>query len=403
MMTTEVPWTLQKERAMTRKQVLEKALKGEITWVDAAEILGLTPRQVRRIRKRFESSGAQGLEDKRRGKPALNRIPEHWRSEIARLFKEKYFDFSVLHFYEKLRVEHGIQIARYSSVKKILREQGLVPLEAPRKKHRLRRERRPLPGMLMHLDGSTHSWFGENHPQCDLVAVLDDATSEVYSAKFVPQESTKSCMMVIRETIEKKGVFCALYTDRASHFVVTPKGATRPDRTRETEINRALSRLGAQLITAYTPQARGRMERLWRTWQGRLPQEFRLRGVTTLDAANAFLRSEFVPWHNESLTVKAKASESAFTALPQGLDLDYVFSVQSTRVVNHDNTVSFKNLILQIPKHPELQFCFVGSKVLLHEHLDGSVSITHGPRLLVRYPSLKSLMSQDQIPKRKAA
>lgn len=402
-MTTEGSQALQKERAVTRNQVLAKALRGEITWIDAAEILGLSSRQVRRIRKRFEGSGAEGLKDRRLGKPASNRIPEHWRREIGRLFQELYFDFSVLHFYEKLRGEHGIRIARYSSVKKILREQGLVPLEAPRKKHRLRRERRPMPGMLMHLDGSTHSWFGENFPQCDLVAVLDDATSEVYSARFVLQESTKSCMEVIRETIEKKGVFCALYTDRATHFVVTKKAGDRPDRTRESQIDRALSRLGTQLITAYTPQARGRMERLWRTWQGRLPQEFRLRGITTIEEANRFLRAEFVPWHNESLSVKAKSEESAFTTLPAGVDLDYVFSIQSTRVVNPDNTVSLKSRVLQIPKHPELKFCFVGSKVILHEHLDGSVSITHGPRLLVRYSDLNSFNLAEEMPKKKAA
>ena len=388
---------------MTRKQVLEKALKGELSWGDAAEILHLSSRQVRRIRKRLIALGPLGLQDKRRGKASHNRIPEYWRDKIAKLFREEYFDFSVLHFYEKLIHHHGIKVAKYCSVKMILREKGLVPLEAPRKKHRLRRERRPMPGMMMHLDGSTHSWFGEAHPQCDLVAVLDDANSEVYAARFVPQESTKSCMGVIRETVEKKGIFCSLYTDRATHFVITKKAGERPDRTRESQIDRALSRLGTQLITAYTPQARGRMERMWRTWQGRLPQELRLRGITTMAEANLFLRSEFVGWHNESITVKATSTESAFTNLPAGLDLDYVFSVQTTRVVNHDNTVSFKSLILQIPKHPELQFCFVGSKVIVHEHLNGSVSITSGPKLLARFPDLKGLNPKREMPKRKAA
>lgn len=388
---------------MTRKSVLQKALNGEITWIQAAEILRLTPRQIRRLRARFKERGLSGLEDRRRGKPSHNRLSQGLRDRVAELFREKYFDFSVLHFYEKLKAEHSVQIS-YSSVKSILRDQRLIPLEAPRKKHRLRRERRPMKGMMLHIDGSTHAWFGENHSHFDLVAVLDDATSEIYSARFVPQEGTFTCMQVLRETVDKNGVFCSLYTDRATHFVITKKAGEKPDRSRDTQLVRALGRLGSQLIHAYTPQARGRMERLWRTWQGRLPQELRLNGIHSMDEANRYLIEKFIPWHNASLTCPSKLMEqSAFTPLPQGLDLNFVFSIQSIRVVNHDNTVSFKNAVIQIPKNPALPFCFVGMKVIVHEHLDGSLSVTHGPQLLFKHPCAKELISETQLPKRKAA
>jgi len=374
------------ERAMTRKEVLRKALRGEITWVQAAEILRLTARQVRRIRKRYETSGETGLFDLRLGKKGARRISDEWRKKICDLYREHYMDFSGLHFYEKLTKEHRIEVGTYETILRILHEAGLLEKGIRRSSHRKRRDRRPMAGMLLHLDGSTHAWLGEDRPNIDLLAVMDDATSEVYSAQFVSQEGTKTCMQVLRETTEKKGTFCSLYVDRAMHFVITTKAGSKPDRTRKSQIERALDRLGIELIAAYSPQARGRGERLWRTWQGRLPQELRLLGIKDIDAANRYLREVFVPWHNQTFTQPAAdTSTNAFIPIPPTMDLDLVFSVQMKRQVNADNTVQYKTKTLQIPEQKEGRYSYAGLTVTVHEHLDCSLTITYGPLVLAQF------------------
>jgi hypothetical protein len=377
---------LAQERAMTRKEVLKKGLSGELTWIQVAEILRLTPRQVRRIRKRYEQGGEQALLDLRLGRKSARALSDEWQARILTLYRERYRDFSALHFYEKLTGEHGIRAASYTRVLQLLQAHGLLEKHARRSAHRKRRERRPMSGMLLHLDGSTHAWLGPEHPNLDLLVVMDDATSQVYSARFVPQESTLTCMRVLRETIEKMGVFCSLYVDRAMHFVITTKAGQKPDRARKSQIERALDRLGIELICAYSPQARGRSERLWRTWQGRLPQELRLAGIRTIEEANAFLAEKFVPWHNGALTVEAREpAESAFVPCPATLDLDLLFSVQARRQVNSDNTVQYKTRTLQIEAKPALRYSFAGLSVTVHEHEDGTFSISHGPHRLGRY------------------
>jgi transposase len=374
------------ERAMTRKEVLKKAMQGQITWIQAAEILRLTARQIRRIKKRFETSGEAGLIDMRLGKKSPRRISDEWRKKICDLYREKYSDFSALHFYEKLGKEHRIEVATYETVLRFLKEAGLVESGIRRSSHRKRRDRRPMAGMLLHLDGSTHAWLGEDHPNFDLLAVLDDATSEVYAAEFVSQEGSKTCMKVLRETLEKKGIFCSLYVDRAMHFVITTQAGSKPDRTRKSQIERALDRLGIELIAAYSPQARGRSERLWRTWQGRLPQELRVAGVKTMEGANRYLKEIFVPWHNQSLVKEAaEPNSTAFHSLLPQFNLDLIFSIQAKRQVNADNTVQYKTKVLQIPKQKNGRYSYAGVSVIVHEHLDQTLSITYGPHVLGKY------------------
>ena len=392
------------ERAMTRKAVLQKAISGELSWVQVAEILRLTGRQVRRIRARYELYGESGLLDRRIGRINSRRIPEREKQKVCELYRERYYDFSAMHFYEKLISVHKNQVASYSKVLAWLQEEGLLAKHSRHASHRKKRERRPMSGMLLHLDGSTHAWLGEHHPNFDLLAVVDDATSEVYSARFVSQEGTRTCMQVIRETVEKMGTFCSLYTDRAMHFVVTMKAGDKPDRNRTTHLSRALDRLGTELIHAYSPQARGRSERLWKTWQGRLPQELRVAEIKTMEEANRYLREIFVPWHNQSLTVKALEPESsAFIPVPLSLNLNHVFSLQAFRQVNADNTIQFKNKLLQIPKQTHLRFSFAGVKVTVHEHLDCTFSITYGPHLLGVYSAEGKLIKFLEVPKKKAA
>lgn len=386
---------------MTRAQVLKKAFSGELNWIQVAEILRLTPRQVRRLRKGYALHGEAGLLDRRLGKKHPRALSCEWQAKICALYREQYSDFSAAHFFEKLTREHRIQVAGYTRILQLLQSAGLVERHVRRASHRKRRERRPMAGMLVHLDGSTHAWFGSDHPNCDLLVMLDDATSEVYAAEFVAQEGTLSCMGVIRETIEKQGVFCSLYVDRAMHFVITTKAGSKPDRTRKSQIERALDRLGTELIAAYSPQARGRSERLWRTWQGRLPQELRVAGIRDREAANRFLREVFVPWHNQNLTVAAaEPTASAFVDCPESLDLNLLFSIQSSRQVNADNTVQFKTRLLQIEPQPHRRFSFAGVRVTVHEHADATLSITYGPHCLGRYsPEGKALKPDTPLPK----
>ena len=279
------------ERAMKLQDVMLRAMAKRITWFQAAEILGISCRQMHRWHTRFEHEGYEGLFDRRRGVPSPKRVPLPTVEEVLRLYQEQYFDFNVRHFHEKLVEEHGIKLS-YTWVKQALQGAGLVKPTRKRGRHRKRRPRRALPGMLLHIDASQHQWFCD-HRWYDLLVIMDDATSEIYYAQLVEEESTRTVLAGLREVIEQQGVFCALYSDRATHFFLTPKADEPVDHTRLTQVGRALRQLGIQMIPAYSPQARGRSERGFGTWQGRLPQELRLRKLTTVAAANQFLRAEF--------------------------------------------------------------------------------------------------------------
>jgi len=288
----------------------------------------------------------------------------------------------VQHFHEKLGEQHGIELS-YTWVKQALQGAGLVARGRKRGVHRQRRERRPLPGMLLHIDGSRHRWF-QDERWFDLIVILDDASSEIYYAQLVEEESTATVMAGLREVIERKGLFCALYSDRGSHFWLTPKVGGKVDPHRLTQVGRALRELGVQMIPAYSPQARGRSERSFGTWQGRLPQELRLHGITTVEAANRFLREEYIGEFNRRFQVAPAQRGSAFVACPRSKDLDLIFALQFERTVNRDNTVSFQNLALQIER-VQWRGTLAGCTVMVYQHLDGTISLTHGPHRLGRY------------------
>jgi transposase len=298
------------ERAMKLQDVMLRAMAKRITWFQAAEILGISCRQMQRWHTRFEHEGYEGLFDRRRGVPSPKRVPLETVEEVLRLYQEQYFDFNVRHFHEKLVEEHQIKLS-YTWVKQALQGAGLVKPTRKRGPHRKRRPRRPLPGMLLHIDASQHQWFCD-HRWYDLLVIMDDATSEIYYAQLVEEESTRTVMAGLREVIEQQGVFCALYSDRATHFFLTPKADEPVDHTRLTQVGRALRQLGIQMIPAYSPQARGRSERGFGTWQGRLPPELRLRKITTAAAANRFLRTEYVKEFNRRFSVKASERGTAF-------------------------------------------------------------------------------------------
>ena len=369
------------ERAMKVQDVMLQAMAKKITWWQAAEILGISDRHMRRWRERYVEEGYNGLLDRRRGKPSRRRVPVATVEKVFALYREKYFDLNVQHFHEKLQAEHGMELS-YTWVKQAPQGAGLVARGRKRGAHRKRRERRPLPGMLLHIDGSRHQWF-QDERWYDLIVILDDASSEIYYAQLVEEESTATVMAGLKEVVERKGLFCALYSDRGSHFWLTPKVGGKVDYHRRTQVGRALHELGVQMIPAYSPEARGRSERNFSTWQGRLPQELRLRQIRTLQAANRFLREDYIAEFNRRFQVPCRQRGNAFVPC-RSRHLEQIFSLQFERSVNRDNTVSFQNLSLQIER-VRWRATLAGCQVTVHQHLDGTLSITYGPHLLGRY------------------
>ena len=375
----------QVERMMKFQEMILKAAAGKLKWWEAAEILGITDRQLRRMRQRYEEHGYDGLYDYRKRLPSPKRAPMKTVEQVLHLYRERYYDFNVRHFHEKLVEEHGIGLS-YTWVKLLLQGAGLVKPQPRRGAHRKRRPRRPMGGMLLHIDASRHAWF-QDARWYDLLSILDDATSEIYYAQLVEEEGTRTAMAALREVIETRGLFCALYSDRGSHFFVTLKAGEKVDASRLTQLGRALEELGIRMIPAYSPQARGRMERNYRTWQGRLPQELRLRGITAAPAANVFLREQYIAEFNRRFAVPAEQPGTAFVRCHRK-DLDWVFSLQQERTVNRDNTVVMDNRVLQIEKS-RWRNTLAGCTVRVHEHLDGRVSIRFGPHVVAQWSAEK--------------
>lgn len=366
---------------MKVQEVILRAMAGKLKWWEAAEIIGVTDRTMRRWRQRYQEHGYDGLYDYRSGQPSPKRMPMKTLEMVLQLYREKYFDFNVRHFHEKLQEEHGLDVS-YTWVKLALQGAGLVKKRRRRGTHRRRRVRRPLPGMLLHIDASKHAWLGEGR-YYDLITILDDATSEIYYARLVEEEGTRTLMPAVRQVVERQGIFCALYSDRASHFFVTPKAGGKVDPNRVTQLGRALQELGIQMIPAYSPQARGRMERNYRTWQGRFPQELRVRKIRSVEAANRFLNEEYVAEFNRRFSVPAADKGSAFVRTRRK-DLDWVFALQYQRSVNQDNTIALDNRILQI-ESTRWRDTLAGCSVTVYEFLDGKVAVRYGPHEVARF------------------
>ena len=368
------------ERTIKIQEVILRAMAKKISWGQAAEIIGISDRSMRRWRERYEEYGYDGLFDRRKGRPSPKRVDFEVAQRVLELYREMYFDLNVRHFCEKLRERHDIRLS-YTWVKTALQGAGLVAKARRRSVHRKRRARRPLVGMLLHLDGSEHGWFQDDR-WYDLLVVMDDANNEIYYAQLVEEESTVTVMAALREVVERKGLFCALYSDRASHFFETPKAGERVS-AQLTQVGRALKELGIQMIPAYSPQARGRSERNFQTWQGRLPQELRLRNIRTVEEANRFLREEYVTEFNGRFPVAAAQPGNAFVPCRRK-DLDWVFSIQQARTVAGDNTVRLAGRCLQL-EAVRWRGRLAGCRVVVHQHLDGTLSVRYGPHLLGRF------------------
>ncbi len=379
---------------MKVQEVLLRAMAKKITWWQAAEVIGVSDRTMRRWRERLEEDGYDGLADRRKGMVSPKRVPLEICQKVLGLYRERYYDLNMRHFHEKLQEEHGIELS-YTWVQTALQGAGLVAKRSKRGTHRRRRPRRPMTGMLLHIDGSKHCWLQEGR-RYDLIVILDDANNEIYYAQLVEEESTRTVMAALREVIATKGVFCALYSDRGSHFFWTPKAGEPVDKHRLTQVGRALKELGVQMIPAYSPQARGRSERNFGTWQGRLPQELRLAGIGTLEEANRFLREHYIAVFNRKFKVVAEQKASAFRRSSRS-DLDWVFTVQTERTVARDNTVAIGDRMWQLEKS-RFRSTLAGCTVIIHEHLDGRVSLRYGPHVVGRFDSRGRPLTKSNQP-----
>ena len=372
--------------------ILSRYEAAEFSQLEAAELLGIGERTFRRWCQRFEDDGEAGLLDRRLGKVSGKRVPVDGQAEVEALYRSRYQGFTAKHFHEHLVRDHRFRWG-YTWTKTFLHSKGLLERAKRRGAHRRKRPRRPVPGMMLHQDGSRHEWL-QGQPPLDLIATMDDATSTIYSAFLVEEEGTVSSFQGLAEVFGAHGLPMSLYTDRGSHYFYTPEAGGKVDKSRLTQVGRALRQLGVEHIAAYSPQARGRSERLFQTLQDRLPKELALNAITTMDAANAFIRDHYIPAHNARFAVKAEQEGSAFVAIP-GVDLNEILCVQEERQVGHDNCVSFNRLKLQIPESP-LRAHFVKANVKVRHYCDGTHAIFHGPRCIGRYTSKGAFTAEQQ-------
>jgi transposase len=365
---------------MRFEELYARRQRRDLTMTEAAEMLGVTERTFRRWSGRYDAEGAEGLQDRRIGRASARAVPVDEALRMVTLYETRYTGWTVKHFHERWQQDHGGQRS-YTWTKKTLQDAGQVSRAPRRGAHRKKRPRKPLPGMMLHQDGSTHEWVPGS--QWDLIVTMDDATSTIYSAFFVEEEGTMSSFQGLREVIAAQGLFSSLYTDRGTHYWYTEAAGGKVDKTRLTQVHRALQQLGITLIPAYSPEARGRSERVFRTLQDRLPKELALAEITDMAAANRYVREHFLPAYNQRFAVPAPETGTAFIPW-EGPSLAEILCVQEERVVAKDNTVRYQGLSLQIPQDPH-RFHYVKVTVRVHEYADGTLAVFHGPRCLARY------------------
>lgn len=368
---------------------------GRLTQEEMAEVLNIDVRTARRWTRRFEDEGLDGLIDRRLGQVSARRAPVDQVLRVQGLYRSRYLGFNAKHFHEKLTEVHRVGRS-YTWTKRVLQQAGLVSKAKRRGAHRKRRERRALVGMMLHQDGSRHEWLAGQ--QWDLIVTMDDADNTIYSAFFVEEEGTMSSFLGVAAVIERYGLFGSLYVDRGSHYFHTPKAGGAVNKHNPTQFHRAMSQLGIELIAAYSPEARGRSERMFRTLQDRLPKELALAGIRTREGANRFLRQRYLPAHNRRFRIAPAETGSAFVPFI-GSGLADILCVQDSRSVANDNTVRYGNRILQIPEQNH-RCHYVRAQVRVHEYPDATLAVFHGPRCLARYQSNGTLLSH---PLKKAA
>ncbi len=371
---------LQEVRKVRFEEAYEGWNRGRLTQEEAAMLLGVCDRTFRRYLIRYEDEGMEGLADRRLGQVSHRCAPVDEVMSLADLYSHRYRGFTVKHFYSWYRRSHS-GMRSYTWVKNTLQTKGLVPKASGKGAHRKRRPRAPYVGMMLHQDGSRHEWV--TGKLWDLIVTMDDATGNHYSMFFVEEEGTQSSFQGIKEVIEGHGVFASLYTDRGSHYWNTPEAGGKVDKENLTQFGSAMRQLGIEMIPAYSPEARGRSERAFRTHQERLVKELAVSGITDMKQANAYITNTYMPAHNDEFAVSPEESASMFVPWA-GTPLDDILCEKYQRTVGNDNCVRFEGLILQIPPD-KYRYHYVRVKVQVHRHSDGRLSLFYGPRKLVSY------------------
>ena len=385
---------LQEIRKMRFEEAYEVWTERRLSQEEAARILGVCTRTFRRYIDRYEEDGVDGLLDKRLTQASSRRAPVDEVIALAHKYEGHYRGWNVKHFYSWYRRDGGQR--SYTWVKDTLQSRGLVKRGSRKGKHRKRRNPSPLPGMMLHQDGSTHEWVPGK--KWDLIVTMDDATNEHYSMFFVHEEGTASSFRGVHDVILQKGLFSTLYTDRGSHYWYTPETGGKVSKGKLTQFGRAMSQLGIEMIPAYSPEARGRSERAFSTHQGRLPRELALYGITTIGEANRYLAESYRPAFNAEFMQPSAEKGSAFIPW-SGVNLDDILCEQYQRIVTADNCVSFGRKTLQIPAN-QYRCHYVKARVRVHRYTDGSLAVFHGPRKLADYDAQGKL---KECKKRKAA
>lgn len=384
---------LQEIRRMRFEEAYQGWRKSHFTQEEAARLLGVSDRTFRRYLLRYEEQGLAGLIDKRLEHLSYRRAPVDEVMALTTLYVTRYRGWNVKHFFSFYKKKHS-GTRSYTWVKNMLQTEGIIKKSTRKGAHRKKRERALLPGMMLHQDGSDHEWVPGI--RWDLIVTMDDATSEHYSLFFVEEEGTESSFQGVKETIEKKGLFCSLYTDRGSHYWTTPEAGGKVDKSNLTQFGRGMRHLGIEMIAAYSPQARGRSERAFRTHQERLPKELAMLGITTLDEANRYLKEVYIDAFNSEFVVASAIEGSAFVPCLPG-SIEEVLCEHYERIVAKNNCVSFEGLTLQIPKD-NYRCHYNKVKVRIHRYVTGQLAIFHGPRKLAEYDSkgqIKVLLNEE--------
>lgn len=369
----------QEVRLMRFEEAYSCWTEGRLNQEEASRLLGLSSRTFRRYINRYEEKGIEGLIDKRLSEVSHKRAPLTEIFELQTLYRKKFRGWNVKHFHSWYKRDGGSR--SYTWVKNKLQEAGLVQRATGRGKHRRRREPSPLPGMMLFQDGSTHEWVAGK--KWDLIVTMDDATNEHYSMFFVDEEGTASSLQGVKEVIKSKGLFSSFYSDRGSHYWYTAEAGGRVDKKNLTQFGRAMKQLGIEMIPSYSPEARGRIERAFKTHQGRLPNELSFHGITTMIKANAYIQRTYLPSFNNEFKTKAREKGSGFIELAI-TNIDEILCEHFERTVGNDNCVMFNNMRLQIPSN-KYRFHYVKVKVRVHRYLDGNLAVFHGPRKLADY------------------
>jgi hypothetical protein len=364
------------------RDVLSRWERKELSALEAGELLGCSERQFRRYRARYEEDGEAGLLDRRLGEVSAKRVPVDWMAWMLAEYRTHHMGWTAKHFHEHLVEQHGFAWG-YTWTKGQLHAAGLVERAKRRGAHRRKRLRKPCAGMMLHQDGSSFAWLS-GQGDLDLIVTMDDATSEVYAAFLVEEEGTASTFRALLDVFTAHGLPSSLYTDRGSHYFYTPKTGEAVAKDRPTQVGRALARLGIEHIPAYSPQARGRSERMFGTLQDRLSKELKLAGIGDIAAANRFIREVYLPGHNARFARPPAIAESAFVAIGDAAGLAEILCVEEERVVARDNTVAYEGLRLQLPQS-RARAHYVKARVKVRQYPDGALAVFHGPRLLERY------------------